>query len=50
MSSFYEHLAEGRSRAEALEQAQRDRIKAQRQRYGAAHPFLWAAFTLTGKN
>jgi CHAT domain-containing protein len=49
MNTFYDELAKGIDRSEALTRAQRQFIKERRERYGAAHPFYWASFTLTGK-
>jgi CHAT domain-containing protein len=49
MTAFFTHLAARKGKAEALRLAQLDMIKRRRARNQAAHPFYWAAFTLTGQ-
>jgi CHAT domain-containing protein/Tfp pilus assembly protein PilF len=48
MTRFFQNLAAGKDRAAALREARLSLIKDQREDAGAAHPFFWAAFTLTG--
>jgi CHAT domain-containing protein/tetratricopeptide (TPR) repeat protein len=50
MREFFRNLAAGKDKAEALQQAQATRIRQLREgRDRAAHPFRWAAVTVTGQ-
>jgi CHAT domain-containing protein/tetratricopeptide (TPR) repeat protein len=49
MTAFFENLAKKSGKAEALRRAQLKIIKDRRAKHKAAHPFYWAAFTLTGQ-
>jgi CHAT domain-containing protein len=49
MTFFFHNLGKGMSNAEALRAAKLKLIAERRDDFAAAHPFFWAAFTLTGQ-
>jgi CHAT domain-containing protein len=49
MKGYFQKLAAGQNKAEALREAQLTQLRQRRDRQGAAHPFYWGAFTVTGR-
>jgi CHAT domain-containing protein len=48
VNEFFTGLEAGKGKADALRDAQRKRMESRRARNGAAHPFYWGAWTVTG--
>jgi CHAT domain-containing protein/Tfp pilus assembly protein PilF len=49
MANFFAGLAETHDKSKSLRDSQLKLIESRRDRNGAAHPFFWAAFTITGQ-
>jgi CHAT domain-containing protein len=49
MALFFQGLSKGLSKSEALRAAKLKVIEERREDFASAHPFFWAAFTLTGQ-
>jgi CHAT domain-containing protein/Flp pilus assembly protein TadD len=49
MTAFFDGLAKGESKSDALRDAQLRLLKQRREGKQSGHPFFWAAFTLTGE-
>lgn len=49
MKSFFENISAAKPPVDALREAQLHILRQRRDRQGAAHPFYWAAFTVTGR-
>jgi CHAT domain-containing protein/Tfp pilus assembly protein PilF len=48
MTAFYRHIRKGSGRANALQEAAIEVLKARREQFGNAHPFYWGAFICIG--
>jgi CHAT domain-containing protein len=50
MTRCFELQAEGQPAGAALREAQKEAVERRREKNAAAHPFFWAAYTLTGRS
>jgi CHAT domain-containing protein len=50
MTRCFELQAAGKTTGTALREAQREAVARRRDKNAAAHPFFWAAYTLTGRD
>jgi tetratricopeptide (TPR) repeat protein len=50
MDRFYDRMIAGSNRSLSLAEAQRATIEQRRKENGAAHPYLWATFSVTGRD
>jgi CHAT domain-containing protein/tetratricopeptide (TPR) repeat protein len=48
IKAFYQGLAKGKGRLEALSQADAEKVRERRKKIGAAHPFSWSSLVLVG--
>jgi CHAT domain-containing protein len=50
MTRCFELQTEGKPAGAALREAQKEAVERRREKNAAAHPFFWAAYTLTGRS
>ena len=50
MTNFFDELAKGRAKSDAMPQANLQVIEGRQTRHDAAHPFYWGAFGISGSD